>query len=43
MTDEQIAAMQAELDNEYFDWKEGEEPQEEKASKKGGFPFFGKK
>ena len=43
MTDERIAAMQAELDNEYFDWKEGEEPQEEKASKKGGFPFFGKK
>lgn len=43
MTEEQIAKMQAELDNEYFDWKESDQETEEKESKKMGFPFFGKK
>jgi cysteinyl-tRNA synthetase len=39
MSEEELAAISAELDNEYFDWKEGEEAEE---SGKKGFSLFGK-
>jgi hypothetical protein len=39
MSEEELAAISAELDNEYFDWKEGEETEE---SGKKGFSLFGK-
>jgi hypothetical protein len=39
MSEEELAAISAELDNEYFDWKEGEKTEE---SGKKGFSLFGK-
>ncbi len=43
LSDDEIAAMQNDLDNEYFDWKDEGEEEKETSSKKGGFSFFGKK
>ncbi|GEM_PF-42039 len=44
LTEEQIKAMSEDLDNDYFNWKDGQADTSEKdEKKKHSFPFFGKK
>lgn len=44
LTEEQIKAMSEDLDNDYFNWKDGQESTDSgEGKKKKSFPFFGKK